>query len=114
MAIQNLVPANSPAFTGRMYNHNYVCPSLDCLKSANPMSGSWHQRNVNLPTDKPRKDVKCPGCGKAMIIGGGDMIEDADGNIKKFTGPWNITEVPEAGHPDQSGDASIFIAKEDE
>ncbi len=77
---------------GKIFYHLYVCPSTVCLKTANPSPGSWHQRGVHLASSTPRTDVKCPGCGKPMVIGrngltadgkthpDGHITEDRDGN----------------------------------
>lgn len=99
--------------TAKMFQHTYICPSVACLKAANPHPGSWHQRAINLPTDTPRTDVKCPGCGTAMIIGrngGADTYEtDREGNLKSIGGDPLIFEKTAAEAPDQSGDESIFL-----
>lgn len=101
------------ATTAEMFQHTYICPSVACLKDANPHPGSWHQRAINLPTDVPRNDVKCPGCGGAMIIGRNGHSDtyktDREGNITEIGGDPLIFEKTAAEAPDQSGDESIFL-----
>lgn len=94
----------------QVFYHLYVCPWLECLKAANPVSGSWHQRGLNLATSVPRRDVKCPGCGKPMVIGRDGLNEkgnalpehigaDRDGNAILY-GREIIQLAP--GQPDQT------------
>lgn len=93
-AVEDLVNA------GEIFYHLYVCPWIDCLKAANPVSGSWHQRGVHLAQSTPRTDVKCPGCGKPMVIGrDGELTSDANGNAVLHGDPI-IQDAP--GQPDQT------------
>ena len=97
----------------KTFYHLYVCPWIDCLKAANPVSGSWHQRGVHLANASPRTDVKCPGCGKAMVIGRdglddegkplpqGQITSDANGNAVLHGDPI-IQLAP--GQPDQTAE----------
>lgn len=101
--------------SGKVYYHCYVCPSLDCLAANNPHNGSMHQRGIHLATSKPRKDVKCAGCGGRMVIGGStnnpdDYKTDSEGNLIEIKGPKMIHEA--AGQLDQSNDDSLFVKEE--
>jgi len=99
--------------SGKVFYHLYVCKYADCVAAANPKAGSLHQRGVHLSTDKARSDVKCPGCGKAMVIArngldakgnshpDGHVTEDRDGNAI-FHGEPIIQEAP--GQSDQTDD----------
>jgi hypothetical protein len=95
------------------FYHLYVCPLLSCLKSANPIAGSMHQRGLHLATDQPRTDVRCPGCGKFMVVHrngltaagaphpDGQLTSDKDGNAVFHGEP---TIYPAPGQPDQAAD----------
>ena len=62
----------------KTYFHLYFCPSLECLKAANPMSGSLHQRGMHFSTPEPQSGVKCPGCGGEMKIARNGLIDNPD------------------------------------
>jgi hypothetical protein len=95
----------------KTFYHLYVCRFADCVAAANPKAGSLHQRGVHLASSTPRTDVKCPGCGKPMVIARdgldakGNSIpqitEDGDGNAV-FHGQPIIQEAP--GQPDQTAE----------
>lgn len=89
-----------------VFYHLYVCGSKQCLESNNPQNGSWHQRGINLATDKPRTDVKCPGCKGNMIIArNGDVSTyrtDHDGNLIAMGGDAIVQLAP--GQPDQTAE----------
>jgi hypothetical protein len=83
--IQNLkrgvASAKKATADGTIFYHCYVCPSIACLKSSNPIPGSLHQRGMHLATNKPRTDVRCPGCGEKMVIARNGLTgELKDGN----------------------------------
>jgi len=95
----------------KVFYHLYVCRFTECVAAANPKAGSLHQRGVHLASSTPRTDVKCPGCGKPMVIGRdgldakgnpvpeGHITEDKDGNAL-FHGQPIIQEAP--GQEDQT------------
>jgi hypothetical protein len=97
----------------KVFYHLYVCRFAACVAAANPKPGSLHQRGLHLASSIPRTDVKCPGCGEAMVIGrnglnkdgtpdrAGHITEDADGNAV-FHGQPILYEAP--GQPDQSAE----------
>ncbi len=107
-AVQTLKDAGQAA---KIFYHLYVCRFTACLKAANPLSGSWHQRGVHLASSTPRTDIKCPGCGEPMVIGrngltadgkphpDGQITEDRDGNAVLHGEPI-IQEAP--GQEDQT------------
>jgi hypothetical protein len=96
----------------KIFYHLYVCRFAACVADANPKAGSWHQRGVHLASAEPREDVKCPGCGKPMVIARdgldakgkplpAQITEDKDGNAVLHGQPV-IQEAP--GQPDQSAE----------
>ncbi len=56
----------------KVYYHLYACMDKGCFEDANPSVHSQHMRGVHVSSSKPVR-VRCPGCGKDMIIlGAGD------------------------------------------
>lgn len=63
----------------KVFYHLYFCPSVDCLKQANPIPGSMHQRGIYSTGEIPHTDVICPGCGGEMKIARNGLADEFKG-----------------------------------